>query len=133
MNVLLDEQIDVRMKAVLSDFDIYTVYDKGWLGMKNGTLREKLSQEGFRFFITADKNMPFQQNLSAVTFTILLLDTPTLLWSHQQQFVPKLSTLLTTPPAITVKVVHISIDGLSRGNKITALKELLVADQLLLV
>jgi len=60
MSILLDEQLDVRMNAALSDFPVVTVQDKGWLGVKNGVLRERLNQEHFRFFVTADKNLPFQ-------------------------------------------------------------------------
>ncbi|AQG80588.1 hypothetical protein [Spirosoma montaniterrae] len=131
MNVLLDEQIDVRMKLALQEFSACTVQDKGWLGVKNGVLRERLNQEGFRFFITADKNIPFQQNLTLTNFTIILLDTPTLLWPHQQQFIPKLTTLLTLPPETLVKIVHISVEGLSRGKKIASLKILLEPEQIL--
>jgi hypothetical protein len=32
MNILLDEQIDVRVKATLGDFPVFTVQDKGWRG-----------------------------------------------------------------------------------------------------
>lgn len=131
MLILLDEQIDVRMKAALEGFPVFTVQDKGWLGLKNGALREQLNNEGFHYFITADKNIPFQQNITLVNFTIILLDTPTLLWPHQVQFVPKLTTLLTFPPEPLAKVVHISAEGLSRGKKVASLKTLLSPDQLL--
>ena len=50
MSILLDEQIDVRMKTALPNFPVVTVLDKGWLGVKNGTLRERLNQENFRLF-----------------------------------------------------------------------------------
>ncbi len=131
MNILLDEQIDVRMKAALSYFSVCTVQDKGWLGVKNGVLRERLNQEQFRFFITADKNLPFQQNLTEIEFILILLDTPTLLWQDQQLFVPKLVTLLGTPPEPPVKLVHIIVSGLSKGKKIDSLKKLLPAEELL--
>jgi len=133
MSILLDEQIDVRMKAALSDFPVVTVLDKGWLGVKNGVLRERLNQEQFRFFITADKNLPFQQNLTAIKFSIVLLDTPTLLWPKQQLFIPKLTSLLTNPPSPPVKLIHISIDGLSRGKKVLLLKGLVGVEELLLL
>lgn len=133
MSVLLDEQIDVRLKQALSEFSVFTVQDKGWLGMKNGTLREQLNVEAFRFFISADKNMPFQQNLNETNFTIILLDTPTLLWTHQQLFIEKLKFILANPPASLVKLVHVSLDGLSRGKKIESLKKLLSDEQLLLL
>ena len=119
------------MKAELSEFPVYTVQDKGWLGVKNGVLRERLNQEGFRFFVTADKNLSFQQNLAATEFIIILLDTPTLLWQHQQQFISKLTALLTAPPLPPIKLVHISINGLSKGKKIQSLKALVPTEQIL--
>ena len=131
MNILLDEQIDVRMKAALSNFPVCTVQDKGWLGVKNGILRERLNHEQFRFFITADKNLPFQQNLAAIKFILILLDTPTLLWQDQQLFVPKLVTLLGTPPEPPVKLVHISVRGFSKAKKIDSLNKLLPTEELL--
>ena len=130
MLILLDEQIDVRMKQALSDFSVFTVQDMGWLGMKNGLLREQLNQKGFHFFITADKNLPFQQNLSSITFGIILINTPTLLWAHQQQFVPALINLLSQPIEVFPKVTHISVEGLSKGKKVTALTTLLPEEEL---
>ncbi|GAB2596172.1 hypothetical protein [Spirosoma areae] len=131
MSILLDEQIDIRMKAALSEFPVVTVQDKGWLGVKNGILRDRLNQEGFHFFVTADKNLPFQQNLADTEFIIILLDTPTLLWPHQQLFIPKLVNLLSSPPAPPVKLVHISVDELSKGKKTEPLKRLLSGEELL--
>lgn len=133
MCILLDEQIDVRMKAALSDFPVFTVLEKGWLGYKNGLLRERLNQEEFQFFVTADKNVPFQQNLAEVKFIIVLLDMPTLLWEHQKQFGPALARLFAVPPRPPVKVVHISIEGLSSGKKVESLQKLLNTEQLCLI
>ena len=133
MLILLDEQIDVRMKQALSDFSAFTVQDMGWLGMKNGPLREQLNQRGFHFFVTADKNLPFQQNLSTTEFIIILLDTPTLLWTHQQQFVPLLIRLFAQPPVAPIKVAHMSVAGLSRGKKLNALTTLLTVGELVVI
>lgn len=133
MRILLDEQIDVRLKTELSEFPVFTVQDKGWIGLKNGALRERLNQEGFDFFVTADKNLPFQQNLDSILFTIILLDAPTLVWIHQRQFIPKLTALLTHPPEPPRKLVHIAVEGLSKGRKTGPLRKLLPMDQLLFV
>ena len=121
------------VKQALSDFSVFTVQDMGWIGMKNGLLREQLNQKGFHFFITADKNLPFQQNLSSITFGIVLLDTPTLLWVHQQQFAPALTNLLSQPVEVSPKVTHISVEGLSKGKKVTALTTLLSAEELVFI
>ena len=94
MKTLLDEQINVRFKMLLEGIEVFSVYDKGWDKLKNGELREQMEAEGFEALVTADKNMPFQQNLSKLTFAIVLMDTPSLLFEYQTQFIPKINQFL---------------------------------------
>ena len=131
MKVLLDEQIDVRMKGHLPDFKVFTLHDYGWLGLKNGELREAMHGEDFQFLVTADKNMPFQQNLEKLRFTLLLLDTPFLLWTFQEMFVPKLRDFLQGYPEPLPRIVHFSVDGLSNGGKKNALLQMVGPEQIL--
>lgn len=56
MKTLLDEQINVRFKALLEGIEVFTVYDKGWDKLKNGDLRRQMESEGFKVLVTADKN-----------------------------------------------------------------------------
>ncbi len=74
MKVLLDENLDHRLKKNIPDS--FTVFEMGWSSLKNGELLKKLSAENFTFFISADVNMPYQQNekrvvASGVTVIIL--------------------------------------------------------------
>lgn len=46
----------------------------GWSGVKNGKLLA-LAASGFDAFVTVDKNMPFQQNLSALPVALVVLDS----------------------------------------------------------
>lgn len=133
MKVLLDEQIDFRLKKLLAEFRLQTLHDTGWIGLKNGELREKPNEHGFDFFITADKNLPFQQNFSKIRFTLLLLDLPTLIWQHQELFAPSIAALLKHPPTPLPKIIHISIPGLSKGKKINSLKKLLPGQDILFI
>lgn len=133
MKLLLDEQIDVRMKPLLREFKVYTLHDFDWLGLQNGALREQVNQNGFDALVSADKNMPFQQNLSKVNFALVLLDTPSLLFANQIQFVPKLTEFFRNPPSPLPKIVHISVDGLSIGSKKSALIKLVGAEHILFV
>lgn len=131
MTALLDEQIDVRMRELLRPLSVFTLNEKGWTGLKNGELRQKLNEEGFTHFITADKNFPFQQNFSKIHFTTILIDTPTLLWEHQRQFAEKIRHAIRQQiGSDLVKIVHVSIEGLSRGKRVEELKRLLSAEQL---
>ena len=132
MQLLLDENIDIRLKEHLKELSVFTLLDMNWVGLKNGELREKINQYNFRFFITADKNLPFQQNLDRIQFIIILLDTPTLLWEHQSQFIPKIKDLVKNRIIDdSVKIVHISIEGFSEGKKKQQLKKVFPPDQVL--
>lgn len=45
-----------------------------WTGIKNGELIRLLSQNNFDYWIVVDKKMPYQQNISNIPFTIIVLD-----------------------------------------------------------
>ena len=63
MKILIDENLPRYLKRVLSKYDVQTVQDMGWHGVENGTLLN-LAESVFDIFLTADKNLPYQQNLS---------------------------------------------------------------------
>lgn len=131
MKLLLDEQLDVQLKSLLSGIEVYTPRDLGWLGLQNGELRRNINEKGFQFFVTADKNFPFQQNFSKINFTILLFDTPSMRWRHQQLFISPIQKFLDNLPSQLPKLVHISIVGISLGKKRDALQKRLPPDDVL--
>jgi hypothetical protein len=133
MKILLDEQLHVDLKPSLSFFNVFEPKDFDWDGLKNGELREKLNENNFVFFISADKNLPFQQNLNKINFTVILLDTPTLQWAHLSLFVHKIREVLSNPPLILPKLIHVSIEGFHNKKLIANLKKLLPPDQILFI
>ncbi len=131
MKMLLDEHLDARLKSALTDVEVFTVREMGWLGFRNGLLRSNMEQAGFKAFVTADKNFPFQQNLATLTFSIIILDTPSLDFEYQQLFLPKIQQFLSNPPDPLPKIVHVSLQGVTKGNKKEQLKKLVPANALL--
>ena len=77
MRILLDENLPRKLKT---DFgpgcELRTVRDMQWLGKKNGELPGLPVFDGFDFFITVDKNLRHQQNLSKFSLSIFLLIAP---------------------------------------------------------
>jgi predicted nuclease of predicted toxin-antitoxin system len=73
MRILLDENLPKRLKLDLSEYEVFTVRDKKWNGLKNGELLKKLIQEDFQVLITFDKNLEFQQNFSKLPITVLTI------------------------------------------------------------
>jgi hypothetical protein len=115
MKVLLDEQLNRKIKPMFLNCEVFTIEEMGWLGLKNGQLREELNNAGFDVLITADKNIPFQQNLTKVIFSIFLLDIPNLAIASQIDFLPKLNEFLQNPPKPMPKIVIFSVENLSIG------------------
>ena len=44
-----------------------------WLGKKNGELLHLIIENNFEVFVTVDRNLPYQQNLQRLPFTIFVL------------------------------------------------------------
>ena len=72
MTILLDENIPHLLKRLLSDFEVKTVQELGLSGIKNGALIS-LIDGTYDVFITADKNLKYQQNLTTRSVAIIEL------------------------------------------------------------
>ena len=75
MRLLLDESLPRRLRNHFSDHEVSTVADVDWLGVKN---RELLRRAGEQFdaFITPDRNLRYQQNLSRLSIAVVVLVSP---------------------------------------------------------
>ena len=60
--IILDENLPHPLRLQLRDHEIVTVQYQGWTGIQNGELL-KLIDGSFDVFVTADKNLRYQQNL----------------------------------------------------------------------
>ena len=76
MRVLLDEQLPRHLARELRGHEVSTVQQKGWTGLKNGELLRRAANAGFEVFVTADRNLEFQQNLSQTRLGVILLVAP---------------------------------------------------------
>ncbi|MFL6332294.1 MAG: hypothetical protein ACJ754_03030 [Pyrinomonadaceae bacterium] len=72
MRILLDECTPRVLKRRLQGQTVSTVQEMGWAGLKNGNLLAAADGR-FDLFVTTDKNLRFQQNLSKYGFAVLLL------------------------------------------------------------
>ena len=70
--VLFDEDVPRPLRRDLPGFEIRTVTEAGWSGVKNGELLRR-ADEVFDVFLTADRNLAFQQNLSKVRLGVVVL------------------------------------------------------------
>jgi len=74
MTIILDENLPRPLLRIFRGHSVTTVQDQGLAGTVNGALLAKLSG-AFDVFITADKNLRYQQNLSRRTLAIIELPT----------------------------------------------------------
>ena len=73
MHLLLDESVPSRFRRALLNHDVKTVVEMGWGGVKNGNLLA-LAASNFDAFVTVDKNLAYQQNLSTLPIAVIVLD-----------------------------------------------------------
>ena len=73
MRVLLDECIPRKFKNSLRGHECHTVQEIGCAGTKNGALLSFAECEGFDVFLTIDKGVEYEQNLTGRKIAVLLI------------------------------------------------------------
>jgi predicted nuclease of predicted toxin-antitoxin system len=77
MSLLIDECIDERLRLLFPGHEVETDRYANLAGLKNGRLLEAAEEAGFDVLITADQNIPDQQNLSGRRIALVILCGPT--------------------------------------------------------
>lgn len=93
MRLLLDESLPRRLRRYLPSHSVKTVVEMGWGGIKNGELMA-LAAGQFDAFLTADKNLPYQQNPSTLPLSVVVLDARSNELSHLLPLIPRLEVAL---------------------------------------
>ncbi len=110
MKVLLDENIDVRLRFSFdgTGHEVVTVKYMGWSGVKNGQLLRLMKDHDFDVFIAVDKHLPYQQNLDTLPVTIFILDVQKNVLSQVKDYVPVLLERMREPLKRDVIVLRLS-------------------------
>jgi hypothetical protein len=64
MRVLFDNGVPRGVASVLEGHTVEEARDRGWDRLKNGDLLDAAEADGFDVFVTTDRNIRYQQNLS---------------------------------------------------------------------
>lgn len=75
MHILIDECLPKKLKRELSRHTVFTVQEKGWSGVENGELL-RIAESEFDVWVTADKNIEYQQNLDRFDIAVVVLVAP---------------------------------------------------------
>lgn len=94
MKILLDECVDRRLARDLVGHSISTVPRRGWAGIKNGDLLT-LAEKEFDAFITVDRRLSTQQDLTKFKIAVLLIRAGT---NRLEDIRPLVSELLRKLP-----------------------------------
>src|SRR5947207_5245344 len=82
MKILFDQGTPAPLRHALTGHTVSTWYEVGWSNLENGELL-KAAESVFDLFITTDKNIKHQQNLSGRRLAIHVL--PTTSWPKIQR------------------------------------------------
>ena len=95
MKILLDENIPAKLRFDFGEgYEVRSVGDMNWLGKKNGELLGLATFNGFEIFITLDKNLKNQQNLSKIEIKFILLLSKDNKHQTLQPYIEKIKKLL---------------------------------------
>jgi hypothetical protein len=71
--LLLDECVPRKFKNQLTGHNCVTVPEAGLAGKKNGELLSLAARAGFEVFITLDRGIEFEQNLTPGSIAVVLI------------------------------------------------------------
>jgi hypothetical protein len=94
MKLLLDENLPKRLKIDFPDYHIFSVFDMGWSGIKNGKLLSLMIENGFNVLITFDKNLQHQQNFITYPITVLVISAHNNTYKELTKFSEKIRNYL---------------------------------------
>jgi len=73
VRILIDHNLDWRLKHYLPGHEARTVVELGWSDLLNGELLDRATDAKFDVLLTGDSNIKHQQNLSSRPIAVLIL------------------------------------------------------------
>jgi hypothetical protein len=104
VNILLDENLDWRLRRGLPGHTVESVPLIGWAGLKNGVLLTE-AEKRFDVLLTMDSNMVHQQNLARFRIAVIALQAPSNRLADTRPLMPKVMAALPSLQPGTLTVV----------------------------
>jgi hypothetical protein len=102
VKVLLDHCVPKRSRRLLAGHEVSTAFEMGWATLTNGELLRTAAGGGFEDFVTVDQNVQFQQNLSLLPLTVIVLAAPNNRFETVRRFAPDVLAALASAPVRTL-------------------------------
>jgi predicted nuclease of predicted toxin-antitoxin system len=109
LKILLDHNLDRRLKQYFQSSQVYTVHEQGWDSLKNGELLSQAEANGFTVLLTADANIKHQQNLTGRSISIVVMRAPNNRLTTHLQLIDKVEKAIETLLPGTVVEVRPSL------------------------
>ncbi|MGQ0541453.1 MAG: DUF5615 family PIN-like protein [Blastocatellia bacterium] len=107
MKILLDHNLDRRLKEHLVDHEVSTTYELHWSDLVNGELLVLAEQSGFQVLLTADSNISTQQNIAGRRISVIVLRAySNRLATHLEMIGPLLEALDSIKLGVFEEVIH---------------------------
>ena len=104
MRIFLDECVDWRLSRDLAGHEVKTARQMQLTAIENGELLALVSQH-FDVFLTVDRNLAFQQNVTALPIAVLVLRAKSNRLTDLRRLVPSLLTAIEACSPGKVEVV----------------------------
>ena len=88
MKVLLDENLDHRLRSHLGSHEVFTASYKGWDGFKNGKLLRAAEDDSFDVLVTGDQTLYYEQSLAGRRLAIVALSSVE--WRILKDYLPQI-------------------------------------------
>ena len=102
MRVLLDHNLDRRLKRYLPNHEVSTTFERGWADLLNGELLN-IAQEQFDVMLTSDTNIQHQQTITKYSIAIIVFRTFN---NRLATHVPMMDEVTVIQPHQVVEVLH---------------------------
>jgi hypothetical protein len=93
MLILFDHSAPRGVARALTGHTVVTAYSRGWDRLSNGLLLDAAEEAAFDLFLTADRRIRYQQNLSGRKIAIVVL-TGTTKWSRVRLCLERISVAI---------------------------------------
>jgi hypothetical protein len=87
MLILFDHSTPAPLRYPLKGHVVVEAVERGWERLVNGVLLDAAEAAGFELFVTADKNIRYQQNLAGRKIAIVVLGNAQ--WPVLRQYVER--------------------------------------------
>jgi len=117
VRVLLDENLPHKLRLHLPEHEVVTVAFAGFDGLKNGKLMKAAEDAGFEVFVTADRALPYQQNMTGRRIAVVALSGQ--IWAAIEAHVERISLAISAAPTGMITRVDCGVFSASAIPKVS--------------